>query len=84
MPTAGRWASSDMPFRIGALAAPADARLVAASAFNGKIGGVTIRRRDAVPMRRWPDGTSAEASAPTAYSSPKSLTSHPTASTGAA
>lgn len=45
MATAGRWVSSAMPFRIGALAAPADARLLAASAFNGKIGGVTIRRR---------------------------------------
>jgi len=43
--TAGRWMASGMPFRIGALAARSDSRLVAASAFNGKIGGVRVHRR---------------------------------------
>lgn len=43
--TAGGWTTSDMPFRIGALAARSDSRLVAASAFNGKIGGVRVHRR---------------------------------------
>jgi N,N-dimethylformamidase len=58
--TAGRRASSDMPFRIGALAARADTRFVAASAFNGKIGGVTIRRseRGAETVARWHFGRS--------------------------
>ncbi|MFN3602334.1 MAG: N,N-dimethylformamidase beta subunit family domain-containing protein [Dietzia sp.] len=43
--TEGGWTVSDMPFRIGALAARSDSRLVAASAFNGKIGGVRLHRR---------------------------------------
>ena len=59
--TTGQCASSDMPFRIGALAARADERLVATSAFNGKIGGVGIRRRDAgaeETVARWHFGRS--------------------------
>src|SRR5690349_7853074 len=62
--TAGRWASSDMPFRIGALAARADERLVATSAFNGKIGGVRIRQRDGGAegtVARWHFGRSGRA-----------------------
>ncbi|WP_051276847.1 N,N-dimethylformamidase beta subunit family domain-containing protein [Marmoricola sp. URHB0036] len=43
--TEGRLKASDMPFRIGALAARSDSRLVATSAFNGKIGGVQIQKR---------------------------------------
>lgn len=38
------WTASSMPFRIGALARRADDRLLAASAFNGKIGGIRIER----------------------------------------
>lgn len=42
--TEGAWTASEMPFRIGALAALTDSRLVATSAFNGKIGGVRLHR----------------------------------------
>ncbi|WP_082592813.1 N,N-dimethylformamidase beta subunit family domain-containing protein [Phycicoccus sp. Soil803] len=59
--TTSAWVASQMPFRIGALAARADTRLVAASAFNGKIGGVTIRRQDGGGNRtvaRWHFGRS--------------------------
>ncbi|WP_328976302.1 N,N-dimethylformamidase beta subunit family domain-containing protein [Streptomyces canus] len=38
------WTASSMPFRIGALARRADDRLLAATAFNGKIGGIRIER----------------------------------------
>lgn len=60
--TAGRWMASGMPFRIGALAARSDSRLVAASAFNGKIGGVKVHRRvgdELEPVARWHFGRSA-------------------------
>jgi N,N-dimethylformamidase len=61
---AGRCALSDMPFRIGALATRADTRLVAASAFNGKIGGVTTGRWDGEvheTVARWHFGRSERA-----------------------
>jgi N,N-dimethylformamidase len=59
--TEGGWTASGMPFRIGALAARSDSRLVAASAFNGKIGGVRIHRRVGEvlePVSRWHFGRS--------------------------
>jgi N,N-dimethylformamidase len=39
-----RWSTSEAPFRIGALARRDGYRWLSASAFNGKIGGITIRR----------------------------------------
>ena len=59
--TEGGWTASGMPFRIGALAARSDSRLVAASAFNGKIGGVRVHRRvgeGLEPVARWHFGRS--------------------------
>ncbi len=43
-PTAGQWSSSELPFRIGALARQDDDRLLATSCFNGKIDGIKISR----------------------------------------
>lgn len=42
----GKWSASEFPFRIGALARREDDRVLAASVFNGKIGGIKISRSD--------------------------------------
>jgi N,N-dimethylformamidase len=48
---AQRWSTSEAPFRIGALARKDGYRWLAASAFNGKIGGVTIWRGASEPAQ---------------------------------
>lgn len=53
----GVFTPSKHPMRIGALAHESEGRLVAAAAFNGKVGGVTVQR-SGTTVARWHFGRS--------------------------